>query len=199
MTTTSPTGTGTETARIAQRVLRSGEHVVNHSVVAEGGLPFAVRFDLWQIVDGRIVSHWGDEEPWAKETASGHTQIDGVTELDLAADTESTRRIATEAVQTILVDGDASTLDAHLAGEDYVQHNPRFADGVSGLVAALQALAAKGITMRYDRITHVVAERNFAYVRSEGKFVNEPFVFHDLFRVESGRCAEHWDVIASRA
>lgn len=199
MTSISPTNAGTETARIAQRVLRSGEDIVNHSVVAEGGLPVAVRFDLWQIVDGRIVAHRGDEEQWAKETASGHTQIDGGTQIDAAADTESTRRIATEAVQTILVDGDVSALDAHLAGEDYIQHNPRFADGVSGLVAALQALAAQEITMRYDRITHVVAQGNFAYVRSEGTFANEPFVFHDLFRVENGRCAEHWDVLAKRA
>jgi predicted SnoaL-like aldol condensation-catalyzing enzyme len=196
MSANSPTDTG---AQIAQRVLREGEYVVNHSVVAEGGVPVAVRLDLWQIADGRIVAHWGDEESWALETASGHTQIDGPTEIDLTADAESTRQIATDAVQTILVDGDASTLDAHLAGDDYVQHNPRFADGVSGLLAALEALAAQGITMKYDQITHVVAEGNFAYVRSEGTFGDEPFTFHDLFRVDAGLCAEHWDVITSRA
>ena len=199
MSAKSPTDTGAETAQIAHRVLRDGEYVVNHSVVAEGGIPVAVRLDLWRIADGRIVAHWGDDEPWALETASGHTQIDGPTEINPTADTESTRQIATDAVQTILVDGDASTLDALLAGEDYVQHNPRFADGVSGLLAALKALAAQGITMKYDQITHVVADGNFAYVRSEGKFGDQPFIFHDLFRVDAGRCAEHWDVITSRA
>ena len=127
----------------------------------------------------------GRREPWALETASGHTQIDGPTGIDPTADTESTRQIATDAVKTILVDGDASALDAFLAGEDYVQHNPRFADGVSGLLAALTALAAQGITMKYDQITHVAAEGDFAYVRSEGKFGDEPFIFHDLFRVDA--------------
>jgi predicted SnoaL-like aldol condensation-catalyzing enzyme len=199
MIANSSADTGAETAQIVQRVLRDGEYVVNHSVVAEGGVPVAVRLDLWQLADGRIVAHWGDEEPWALQTASGHTQIDGPTEINPTADTESTRKIATDAVQTILVDGDASALDAFLAGEDYVQHNRRFADGVSGLLAALQALAAQGIAMKYDQITHVVAERNFAYVRSEGKFGDEPSIFHDLFRVDAGLCAEHWDVIASRA
>lgn len=53
--------------------------------------------------------------------------------------------------------------------------------------------------MRYDGITHVVAEGDVAYVRSEGTFANEPFVFHDLFRVAGGRCAEHWDVMVRRA
>jgi predicted SnoaL-like aldol condensation-catalyzing enzyme len=73
------------------------------------------------------------------------------------------------------------------------------ASSVSGLVAALSALAEQGITMRYDGITHVVAEGDVAYVRSEGTFANEPFVFHDLFRVAGGRCAEHWDVMVRRA
>ena len=49
MTTNSSADTSAETALIAQRVLRDGEYVVNHSVVAEGGIPVAVRLDLWRI------------------------------------------------------------------------------------------------------------------------------------------------------
>lgn len=49
--------------------------------------------------------------------------------------------------------------------------------------------------MRYSAITHVVAEGDHAYLRSEGTFAEEPYVFHDLFRVANGRCAEHWDVM----
>ena len=80
------------------------------------------------------------------------------TAIDHSEDTETTRKIATATVQTILVEGDTSALDEHLAGEAYAQHNPRFADGVSGLVAALTALAEQGITMKYDGIRQVVAE-----------------------------------------
>ena len=187
--------TPTDPARIARRTLTDGDFVVNHSLVVADGSPAAVRFDLWRIVDGRVVDHWSDEEAWAAQTANAHTQIDGPTTVDPNADTEQTRRIATDAVQTILVNGDASSLDAHLAGEHYVQHNPRFADGISGLVAALTALAERGITMRYDGIRQVIAEGNFAYLRSEGTFAGEPYLFHDLFRVADGRCAEHWDVM----
>jgi hypothetical protein len=49
--------------------------------------------------------------------------------------------------------------------------NARFADGITGLVAALTALAEQGITMRYDAIR---------------------------LRVAGGRCAEHWDVMVPR-
>jgi predicted SnoaL-like aldol condensation-catalyzing enzyme len=185
--------------RIVRRTLGDGEFVVNHSEVYADGTPVAVRFDLWRIVDGVVAEHWSDEEPWVAQTANGHTQTDGSTAIDPTADTDTTRHIASTTVQTILVDGDASALDAHLAGEDYIQHNPRFADGISGLVAALTELAKNGITMRYDGIRQVVADGDFAYIRSEGTFGDAPYVFHDLFRVADGKCVEHWDVMVARS
>jgi len=184
--------------RVVQRVLSDGEYVVNHSLITGQGGPTAVRFDLWRVANGAVAGHWADQEQWAPETANGHTQIDGEQGIDHGQDTEATRSIATSAVQTILVEGDTSGLGEHLAGEAYIQHNPRFADGVSGLVAALTALAGQGITMKYDGIRQVVADGNFAYIRSEGMFGGQPFVFHDLFRIADGRCAEHWDVMVPR-
>ena len=187
------------TTPVVHRVLRDGDFLVNHSLIATDSGTVAVRFDLWQITDGRVVDHWADEEPWSATTANGHTQIDGPTTPDPSADRELTRRAAVAAVQTILVDGDVGALNNHLAGEDYIQHNPRFADGVSGLVAALTELAKQGIAMRYDGIRQVVADGDFAYIRSEGTFADTPYVFHDLFRVAGDRCVEHWDVMVAKA
>ena len=36
---------------------------------------------------------------------------------------------------------------------------------------------------------------NFVLVVSEGSFGDAPTAYYDLFRVEEGRIAEHWDVI----
>jgi predicted SnoaL-like aldol condensation-catalyzing enzyme len=187
-----------QTAHLVRRVLVDGEYVVNHSIVTESGKPRAVRFDLFRTSADDIVEQWHDQEPWQITTANGHTQLDGVTRIDPSADTEQTRQIATAAVQKILVEGDASVLDQHLAGENYVQHNPRFDNGVSGLVQALTTLAEQGITMKYDGIRQVVSDGDFAYIRSEGTFAGDPYVFHDLFRVAAGRCVEHWDVMVPR-
>jgi predicted SnoaL-like aldol condensation-catalyzing enzyme len=187
-----------QTTHLVRRVLVDGEYVVNHSAVIESGEPVAVRFDLWRTSGDEIVEYWHDEEPWQTTTANGHTQIDGRSRVDTSANTEETRQIATTAVQKILVEGDASALGDHLAGENYVQHNPRFDNGVSGLVQALTTLAEQGITMRYDGIRQVVADGDFAYIRSEGAFGGDPYVFHDLFRVAAGKCVEHWDVMVPR-
>ena len=53
--------------------------------------------------------------------------------------------------------------------------------------------------MKYDGIRHVVADGDFAYIRSEGTFAGDPYAFHDLFRVHAGRCVEHWDVMVRRS
>src|SRR5262249_53521737 len=62
----------------------------------------------------------------------------------------------------------------------------------SGLVTAL---TEQGVTMSYKGISQTVAEGDFGYTRSEGQFAGQPFIFHDLFRVINGKCAEHWDVM----
>jgi predicted SnoaL-like aldol condensation-catalyzing enzyme len=180
------------------RCLAQDDLVVTHATVVKPGGERVVAFDLWRLVDGTVAQHWSDEEPRADETANGHSQVDGPTEADLVADRRESRTVVEATVRTILVDNDFSDLDHYLAGEDYTQHNPRFADGVSGLVAALRALADQGVTMRYSDVLHVVAEGDFVYTHSHGSFAGAPFVFHDLFRVAGGRAAEHWDVMTAR-
>jgi predicted SnoaL-like aldol condensation-catalyzing enzyme len=56
-------------------------------------------------------------------------------------------------------------------------------------------MATQGITMKYDRIHQVLGEGNFVLVVSEGTFGARHSSFYDLFRVENGRIAEHWDTI----
>lgn len=177
------------------RVIAEGDMVVTHATVEMPGGDRAVAFDLWRLEDGHVAQHWGDHEPWAEQTASGHSQVDGVIEIDGSADATATKALVEATVRTILIDNDFSSLDDFLAGEDYTQHNPRFADGISGLATALAALAEQGITMKYTDLQHVVAEGDFAYAYSLGMFGLAPFVFHDLFRVAGGRAAEHWDVM----
>lgn len=181
------------------RVLAQGDFVVTHATTTFPDGSEAAAFDLWQITEGQITGHWGDQESIVgRRTANGHTQVDGVAVIDTAADTDATRRVAEGAVRTILVDNDFSDVDHHLAGESYIQHNPRFADGVSGLAAALGELAKVGQTLTYSDVLDVVAEGNFAYLRSVGVFAGTDFVFHDLFRVADGRAVEHWDVMVPR-
>jgi predicted SnoaL-like aldol condensation-catalyzing enzyme len=98
-------------------------------------------------------------------------------------------------VEDILVNGRMDKLAGYFDGDNYIQHNPQIADRLSGLGAALQAMAKAGVTMKYDRIHRVLGEGQFVLVVSEGQFAGKPTSFYDLFRVQNGKLAEHWDII----
>jgi predicted SnoaL-like aldol condensation-catalyzing enzyme len=49
--------------------------------------------------------------------------------------------------------------------------------------------------VQFDTIHKVLGEGNFVLLVSEGTFMGTHSSFYDLFRVENGRIAEHWDVI----
>ena len=83
--------------------------------------------------------------------------------------------------------------------DNYIQHNVAIADGVSGLGVALETMAKQGIQMIYNKTHFVLADGDYALVVSEGSFAGAATTFYDLFRVENGKIAEHWDVMETLA
>jgi predicted SnoaL-like aldol condensation-catalyzing enzyme len=49
--------------------------------------------------------------------------------------------------------------------------------------------------MKYDKIHQVLGEGSFVLTVSEGTLAHQHTSFYDLFRVENGKLAEHWDTI----
>ena len=49
--------------------------------------------------------------------------------------------------------------------------------------------------MRYERVHKVLGEGNFVLTVCEGTLGEEHVAFYDLFRVEQGKIAEHWETI----
>ncbi|MGH6855951.1 MAG: nuclear transport factor 2 family protein, partial [Aestuariivirga sp.] len=120
---------------------------------------------------------------------------DGPAEATGLEDTEANKALVRAFIDDILVNGRMEKLTGYFDGDAYVQHNPQIADGLSGLGKALEAMAKAGITMKYDRIHQVLGEGNFVLAVSEGTLGGKPTSFYDLFRVENGKLAEHWDTI----
>ena len=98
-------------------------------------------------------------------------------------------------VNDILVKGEMSKLAGYFDGDNYLQHNTNIADGLSGLGQALKAMAEQGIKMVFTTNHKVLGQGNFVLSISEGTFADKPTSFYDLFRVENGKIAEHWDVM----
>jgi predicted SnoaL-like aldol condensation-catalyzing enzyme len=56
-------------------------------------------------------------------------------------------------------------------------------------------MAKQGISMKYDRVHKTLGEGDFVLTVSEGHFAGQHVSFYDLFRVQGGKIAEHWDTI----
>lgn len=155
-----------------------------------------IGFDIFRFEDGLIVEHWDNlQEKPESANPSGHTMLDGTTEIVNLDKTAENKTLVTNFVNDILVNGKMEKLQGYFDGDNYIQHNPQIGDGLSGLGNALKYMASQGITMKYDKIHRVLGEGNFVLVVSEGSFANKHTSFYDLFRIENGKIAEHWDVM----
>lgn len=153
-------------------------------------------FDIFRFENGKIVEHWDNlQETPAQPNPSGHTMTDGATEIKDLDKTEANKTLVRDFVDDILVHGKMEKFAGYFDGDHYIQHNPNIPDQLSGLGAALETLAKQGVFLKYQTIHTVLGEGNFVLVVSEGHFGKDHNAFYDLFRVENGKIAEHWDVI----
>lgn len=176
------------------RAFQDGDFVFTHTDYDFFGPK--IGFDVFRFDNGRIVEHWDNlQDKPGRPNPSGRTMIDGPTEAVDLDRTEANKATARAFVDDILVGGRMDRLTRYFDGDNYLQHNPAIADGLSGLGAALEAMAKAGVTMKYERVHKVLGEGSFVLAVSEGSFGGKHVAFYDLFRLSDGKIVEHWDTI----
>lgn len=181
------------------RAFADGDKVFLQTVYNFAGAGEQVAFDIFRFdEEGRIAEHWDNLAAKAESNPSGHTQIDGTMEKK-DVDAEETREVVAGFVGDVLRGENPDKLTSYFEGDTYIQHNTGIADGLSGLGAALAALAEQGIQMIYTKTYQVLADGNYGLAVSEGTFGGAPTAYYDLFRVENGKITEHWDVMETIA
>ena len=182
------------------RAFEDGKYVFLQSVYNFAGAGEQVAFDVFRFNDeGKIAEHWDNLAALAQANPSGRTQIDGSMEVTDLDKTEENRELVKQFLYDVMQGNYAEKTADYFNGDVYLQHNTGIADGVSGLGAALTAMAEQGISMIYDKVHLVLAQGNFVLAVSEGTFSGAPTSYYDLWRVEDGRIAEHWDVMETIA
>src|SRR5271169_1605961 len=175
------------------RAFEDGDYVFTHADYNFFGPKTG--FDVFRFENGKIVEHWDNLQATQPPNPSGHSMTDGATEITDLNKTEANKTLAKSIVEDVLVNGKVEKLAGYFNGDNYVQHNPWFADKVSGLMKGLAEFAKQGIVMKYSAIHRVLGEGNFVLVISEGHLKGVHSGFYDLFRIENGKIAEHWDTI----
>jgi len=179
------------------RTVVDGDVVMLHSKY-EGWPGFSgpvIAFDLFRFNDGKIVEHWGGQTAEAGPNLSGHTQLDGPTAVVDRKQTEANRTLVRNFKQVVTVELRFDRVDEFIEGDHYIQHASKVGDGTARMKARVSQVEKPGdtpvlIPRRY------IADGNFVLCLVEAR-TEPPTANYDLFRVENGKIAEHWDVLSA--
>ena len=182
------------------RAFNDGDKVFLQTVYNFAGAGEQVAFDIFRFDEnGKIAEHWDNLATKAMPNPSSRTQIDGTMELKDLDKTEANRELVKNFLYDVMQGNHPEKTPDYFDGDTYIQHNTGIADGLSGLGTALAALAKQDIQMIYTTVHQVLAQGNFVLAVSEGTFGGAPTSYYDLWRVENGKIAEHWDVMETIA
>ena len=182
------------------RAFEDGDKVFLQTVYNFAGMGEQVAFDIFRFdEDGKIAEHWDNLAAKAEPNPSGHTQIDNVAPIKDFDKTEANRALVKKFLYDVMQGNNPQKTPDYFDGDTYIQHNTGIADGLSGLGAALAALAEAGIQMIYTTVHQVLAQGDYVLAVSEGTFGGAPTSYYDLWRVADGKIAEHWDVMETIA
>lgn len=179
-----------------RRTLQDGDIAVAHNDYELGSWGKMIGFEVHRWEDGRVVEHWDNLQVTAAEpNASGRTMVDGATEVTDLDRTAENKDLVERFTQDVLIARRFDGLDNFFKEGELIQHSPLFGDGVSAFRAHLQS---GGRT--YARHHRVIGEGDMVLVMSGGTTPAEDgtpadTAFYDLYRVEAGAIAEHWEVV----
>ena len=173
--------------------------IVDIQVVPLGNSIFAVS---WQEKDGATVTNVQDHDrglvhSFATLPDGRFLRMNGTFTITRPADRASDDRpqrnkaLVLEAMTSLFQRHDATAVE-RLYAPDYIQHNPEIPQGRD----ALYALVADLSQAVYYEPGLIVAEGDLVAIHGRIRgWADTPQVVVDIFRIEGGRLAEHWDVL----
>ena len=112
--------------------------------------------------------------------------------------TERNKGVVRDFYTTVLIGRDVSAAPRFLR-TDYIQHNPQVPTGLKGFMDTFRARFAQKLPDDYKReLLNVIGEDNMVVIYVCQTWTSHDGQHHqalgfDMFRVEDGKIAEHWD------
>jgi len=122
------------------------------------------------------------------------------------ADISTNKQVVARFLDDVFVRHDMSRLDEYMR-DDYIQHNPDCPQGMAGFLEFFGVIFGAMPDFHYA-VKHVVADGDLVMAwctslgtHTGGEFLGQPasrnavkFDVVDIFRMQDGKIAEHWDV-----
>jgi predicted SnoaL-like aldol condensation-catalyzing enzyme len=143
----------------------------------------------------KIIEHWDVISEYCNATPSGHSSIDGPTEISNLDKTEENKELVRNLIRDGLMEGgNPANITNYISKEQYIQHNKEAADGRDNFYKMANA---PNRPLNYKEIVLMVGQGNFVATLSRANWndgeINQDYAQVDLFRIENGKVVEHWD------
>jgi predicted SnoaL-like aldol condensation-catalyzing enzyme len=194
-------------------VVAEGDYVlmafVDAREAADGTGPYtSTHFDLFRIANGRVVEHWDSVQLTPGDSGGDPAPVTGATttEQQLAIVTRgdpaliANKRTVFDLWRHVPDAGREELTDLYL-DPIYIQHNPNAATGAAGFRDYMARRPDLPIETHYEhQLVTMIAEGDLvvqvlADTRPHPDRPDESYTiaWFDMFRIENGRIAEHWD------
>lgn len=175
------------------RTLEDGQRLFVHAYQSlNNGQAEWVTLDFFDTDDDdRIVEHWDVIAEYSPETPSGHTSVDGPTEVTSLDATGANKTLVRTFIEDVLMDGgNPGNVGSYISGDQYVRHNR---DAADGLQSFKELAIAEDRPFVYEEIVLLVGQGNFVATLCRARWEDTPYAQADLFRIADGLIVEHWD------
>ena len=179
-----------------KRAIEDGQFVFVHVYQSlNNGEAQWVTADLFDTdEDGKIIEHWDVIAEFRWPTTSGRSMVDGPTEVEDVDKTKSNKAIIQAFVDDVLIGGQTDKVTDYISTKQHDEHNPDVDDGYEQFRAYLAEPGANGRAIEYIKVHRLIGQGNFVVTFSEVKLDSQDWAVFDIFRLENGKIAEHWDV-----
>lgn len=173
------------------RAIEDGRYVFVHVYQSLNDGEFQwVTTDLFDTdEDDKIIEHWDVISAFEGEGESGHTQVDGATEITDLGETEANKAKVRLFMTEVLQNRDFTRFDEYVA-KDLIQHAVGMENGRAACRERIQEAHDAGA--RCDFVFKVIGQGNFVATYSKSVRDHEEVAVFNIWRLEGGQIVEHW-------
>lgn len=179
------------------RILEDGSHIIMHHKWKNAtplGCNEAVAFHIIRFdTFGIITEHWNVMTETTPLNPSKRSLFDGETKIKDKEKTAANKSTITALFNQLI----SKNIDKTIASipqffkANFQQHHPQLVDGIPSLIKAIQ----DGVFFPHYKEQHAVfGEGNFVLSISEGIYAGKKSALYDLFQMENGQIAAHWNI-----
>ena len=179
------------------RAIEDGQHVFVHVYQSlNDGEAEWVTADLFDTDENdRMIEHWDVIAPFEGKNPAGRTMVDGPTEVEDLHLTSENKEIVRCFYDDILLNSRFEKITDYISTDQYLQHAALAKDGIEGLKEHIQRLSDTYGFAKYHKLHKLIGQGNFVVTFGHLQRGDSHFAAFDIFRLQSGKLVEHWDVL----